>query len=74
MEVFSYGITEWACWWTDLKNTKVKFTQACDKYGVSCHRLPGPVRGVAIHPSRALLVTGGDDYKIKVWGAWSFHS
>ena len=28
----------------------------------------GPVRGVAIHPSRALLVTGGDDYKIKVWG------
>lgn len=29
----------------------------------------GPVRGVAIHPSRALLVTGGDDYKIKVWGA-----
>jgi WD40 repeat protein len=30
--------------------------------------LSGPVRGVAIHPSRALLVTGGDDYKIKVWG------
>ena len=29
---------------------------------------PGPVRGVAIHPSRALLVTGGDDYKIRVWG------
>jgi len=28
----------------------------------------GPVRGVAIHPSRALLATGGDDYKIKVWG------
>jgi coatomer protein complex subunit alpha (xenin) len=27
----------------------------------------GPVRGVAIHPSRPLLVTGGDDYKIKVW-------
>jgi coatomer protein complex subunit alpha (xenin) len=30
--------------------------------------MPGPVRGVAIHPSRALLATGGDDYKIKVWG------
>jgi hypothetical protein len=30
--------------------------------------LIGPVRGVAIHPSRALLATGGDDYKIKVWG------
>lgn len=28
----------------------------------------GPVRGVAFHPSRALLATGGDDYKIKVWG------
>ncbi|KAG8805744.1 hypothetical protein FRC19_007688, partial [Serendipita sp. 401] len=27
----------------------------------------GPVRGVAIHPTRPLLVTGGDDYKIKVW-------
>ena len=31
----------------------------------------GPVRGVAIHPSRALLVTGGDDYKIKVWGVYT---
>ena len=28
----------------------------------------GPVRGVHIHPSRPLLVTGGDDYKVKVWG------
>jgi coatomer subunit alpha len=28
----------------------------------------GPVRAIAIHPSRALLATGGDDYKIKVWG------
>jgi hypothetical protein len=28
----------------------------------------GPVRAVAIHPSRALLATGGGDYKIKVWG------
>lgn len=27
----------------------------------------GPVRAVAMHPSRALLATGGDDYKIKVW-------
>ncbi|PPR07467.1 hypothetical protein CVT26_013437 [Gymnopilus dilepis] len=27
----------------------------------------GPVRGIAIHPTRALLVSGGDDYKIKVW-------
>jgi coatomer protein complex subunit alpha (xenin) len=31
-------------------------------------RRTGPVRGVALHPSRALLASGGDDYKIKVWG------
>ena len=30
----------------------------------------GPVRAVAFHPSRALLATGGDDYKIKVWGEY----
>lgn len=34
----------------------------------SAHRVLGPVRAVAFHPSRPLLVTGGDDYKIKVWG------
>ncbi|KAJ7841099.1 hypothetical protein B0H14DRAFT_2360402, partial [Mycena olivaceomarginata] len=28
----------------------------------------GPVRGVNLHLSRAQLVTGGDDYKIGVWG------
>lgn len=33
-------------------------------------RASGPVRGVAFHPSRALLATGGDDYKIKVWGEY----
>lgn len=33
--------------------------------------LAGPVRAVAIHPTRALLATGGDDYKIKVWGEYS---
>ncbi len=31
-------------------------------------RCIGPVRAVNFHPSRPLLVTGGDDYKIKVWG------
>ena len=42
---------------------------------MSCHKcffvltfLVGPVRGVSFHPNRALLATGGDDYKIKVWG------
>lgn len=50
----------------------------------------GPVRGVHFHPSQPLFVSGGDDYKIKVWnykqrrwaaggqaagrGAWSIDS
>lgn len=29
--------------------------------------LAGPVRGVHFHPSQPLFVSGGDDYKIKVW-------
>jgi coatomer protein complex subunit alpha (xenin) len=27
----------------------------------------GPVRGVAFHPNQPLFVSGGDDYRIKVW-------
>lgn len=27
----------------------------------------GPVRGIAFHPTQPLFVSGGDDYKIKVW-------
>ena len=27
----------------------------------------GPVRGVHFHPSQPLFVSGGDDYKLKVW-------
>ena len=34
----------------------------------------GPVRAVAIHPTRPLLVSGGDDYKIKVWGVFCFRA
>ncbi|KAJ7712514.1 coatomer subunit alpha-2 [Mycena metata] len=35
----------------------------------------GPVRGVNFHLSRALLVTGGDDYKIKVqWCLFTLHA
>ncbi|KAH9922526.1 WD40-repeat-containing domain protein, partial [Fomitopsis serialis] len=41
------------------------------KFESKSNRVKGPVRGVHIHPSRALLVTGGDDYKIKVWGTTS---
>lgn len=28
---------------------------------------PGPVRGICFHPTQPLFVSGGDDYKIKVW-------
>jgi len=43
--------------------------ELCPSYAcVYSESSTGPVRGVAIHPSRALLATGGDDYKIKVWG------
>lgn len=27
----------------------------------------GPVRGIDFHPTQPLFVSGGDDYKIKVW-------
>jgi coatomer protein complex subunit alpha (xenin) len=27
----------------------------------------GPVRGIAFHPSQPLFVSGGDDYKIKLF-------
>ena len=30
-------------------------------------QLSGPVRGIAFHPTQPLFVSGGDDYKIKVW-------
>ena len=29
----------------------------------------GPVRCVDFHPTQPLLVSGGDDYSIKVWSA-----
>ncbi|KAJ1860398.1 hypothetical protein LPJ73_001386 [Coemansia sp. RSA 2703] len=27
----------------------------------------GPVRGISFHPTQELFVSGGDDYKVKVW-------
>jgi coatomer protein complex subunit alpha (xenin) len=29
--------------------------------------LSGPVRGICFHPTQPIFVSGGDDYKIKVW-------
>lgn len=34
---------------------------------LSLCRAAGPVRGVHFHRSQPLFVSGGDDYKIKVW-------
>lgn len=31
----------------------------------------GPVRGVDFHPTQPMFVSGGDDYKIKVWSTQS---
>lgn len=67
MAAFSYGIIAWAFWSIALKSTKVRAI-LCFQYSNPLHHL-GPVRGVAFHPSRPLLVTGGDDYKIRIWGA-----
>ena len=69
MEVFNCGTIVWASSWTDSKNTKVR-DKLASRHGFRVHRRTGPVRGVNFHPSRALLVTGGDDYKVKVWGEW----
>lgn len=68
MVVSSCGIIVWVSWWIGLRSMKVKNSvqiNICVHYS---EPFTGPVRGVAIHPSRALLATGGDDYKIKVWG------
>lgn len=66
MGVCSCGITEWVFWWIDLKSTKVSLPQL--HVQIVPILFAGPVRAVAIHPTRALLASGGDDYKIKVWG------
>lgn len=34
--------------------------------GANCVTL-GPVRGICFHDSQPLFVSGGDDYKVKVW-------
>ena len=73
MVVCSCGIIAWVFWLIDSRSMKVSPLNTC---GVSHSHdfYTGPVRGVAIHPSRALLVTGGDDYKIRVWGQVTWRS
>lgn len=75
MAAYSYGIIEWVCWLIDSKSTKVCLWIYWSGFLlIFCFSTVGPVRAVAIHPSRALLVSGGDDYKIKVWGESSWIS
>jgi len=65
MATFSYGITRWArssAASTSMMVGGPAMTRAALTY------ITGPVRGVAFHPTRDLLVTGGDDYKVRVWG------
>ena len=52
----------------DNLSTNTKMTHYALAWFLNADPYQGPVRAVAIHPSRPLLVTGGDDYKIKVWG------
>lgn len=66
MAAFNYGTTEWGFWWIGLMNTMVRTSSNASFTNFNSPL--GPVRAVAFHPSRQLLCTGGDDYKIKVWG------
>lgn len=66
MAAFSFGITEWGSWWIGLMSTMVRTSS--NAFFTNLNGSLGPVRAVAFHPSRQLLCTGGDDYKIKVWG------
>ena len=67
MVAYSYGIIGWECSLIGLKSMKVS-SFFLGGFSVFVKILLGPVRAVSIHPSRALLVSGADDYKIKVWG------
>jgi hypothetical protein len=66
----SSGTTAWASSSIDLRNTTVSLRAARRVCVQRAHLRPGPVRAVAFHPSRPLLATGGDDFKIKIWGVF----
>lgn len=70
MAAFSCGTIRWGLWSTDSMSMMVNraLTRLSFQSDQALKYIAGPVRGVAFHPSRPLLVTGGDDYKIKVWG------
>lgn len=49
-----------------MKITKVFHFSAKNAFIFSNKPL-GPVRGIAFHQSQPLFVSGGDDFKIKMW-------
>jgi WD40 repeat protein len=72
MERSSSGTTAWASSSIDSRSMMVSRRAARRVCAQSAHLRPGPVRAVAFHPSRPLLATGGDDFKIKIWGVFRY--
>lgn len=66
MAAFNFGIIEWALYLNVLRSTTVQQLFVLQKRNSSSIH-SGPVRGIAFHPTQPLFVSGGDDYKIKVW-------
>lgn len=53
-----------------MTNTMVSYNGRCSTSSLAyreCYLFPGPVRGICFHPTQPIFVSGGDDYKIKVW-------
>jgi coatomer protein complex subunit alpha (xenin) len=40
---------------------------SCNVFSYWKYLYLGPVRGINFHPTQPMFVSGGDDYKIKVW-------
>ena len=53
-EVNYYALNCYSC------NLTMSITKAHSDY----------VRTICVHPTRQLVLTGGDDHKIKLWGTW----
>ncbi|MDN8817494.1 hypothetical protein Q0M01_13680, partial [Staphylococcus aureus] len=68
LESFNSGITEQEHLSTNLKSTMVQLIDFIPQITLAhTNSITGPVRGVHFHHSQPLFVSGGDDYKIKVW-------
>lgn len=71
MEPSNSGTTKWELWSTVMTSTTVSprspstILDRVLKYHT--YSRIGPVRGISFHPTQPIFVSGGDDYKIKVW-------